>query len=723
MTNQEEEIRKRNEENIISWSPVAGVNTPPKEEEEEKGLLSYRGMSPLAMGLLQAGASMMRQSGWRNRPVTTGEMIGHAIPAGIQGYNQEMMIEQQELAQQQALEQERQQQELLFNKQQQEQANIKLMVAELERIDTKLLNRGQKRILMAQLLAGGKIAQEASKTIMKILTEKRAGEIQKHPTLGIYGQYDEKGNWKTIEVPPEEIAGVPLGTTEYGSEMSNKILASQQITTVPEGTMYIDAKAISSDGVSRGTHITFLNDKKEQIKSEEEKEAENKTVQYLPFDSLRLKEMHPYLDLDLKQGDLVGLNEKGLILGYKLKDDSVKGGYRWLPEGNEILKQMKIEKELAGTENLTPLAFSEDPRFKGLIKPVGTAQITVDKDNNITYLDKDGLKIKGQQLSRINLVDITGKTDDIYSYHVDDATGAIINTIGLAEKYREPVDRLKYNQERADKLVNKKHLDELIDALGKDYGVPERILNSRYRKPALIDPDQTFKDVLEHYDSFVEVEEAVQTGEDLNKRDKIAGKSGDFYDNDKRYFKKAGVWEEYTPSSDWRVAGETGLRKEYNQITRDYRIAARGHDGVMEGLASDNGFGDIMAITSFRIMFEPNSVVREAEFEITSKAGGLIQTWLNKPHQLMKGDRLKPEVRKQMQTLVESYMKKREKYADRHFNEYRSLAKKNFKTDAGIQHPFKSYKWSKHYDGGVSQTILTRDGKIDQTASLDNEEE
>ena len=132
MTNQEEEIRKRNEENIISWSPVAGVNTPPKEEEkEEKGLLSYRGMSPLAMGLLQAGASMMRQSGWRNRPVTTGEMIGHAIPAGIQGYNQEMMIEQQELAQQQALEQERQQQELLFNKQQQEQANIKLMVAEL----------------------------------------------------------------------------------------------------------------------------------------------------------------------------------------------------------------------------------------------------------------------------------------------------------------------------------------------------------------------------------------------------------------------------------------------------------------------------------------------------------------------------------------------------------------------------------------------------------------
>ena len=696
----------------IRWNRT-DESYPPKKEEEEKGFLS-EGMSPLTMGLLQAGASMMRQSGWRRTPITTSEQIGYAIPAGIQGYYNQKVMNQQEEAQRIAEEQ-------AIAQQKSEQENIQLMVAELARIDTRILKRDQKRILMSQLLAGGKIAQDASKKIMEILSQKRASEIQKHPTLGIYGQYDKDGKWQTIEVPPEEVAGVPLGTTEYGSEMSKQILASQQITTVPEGTMYIDAKAISSDGVARGTHITFLNDKKEQIKSEEEKKAENNAVQYLPFDSAKLKEMHPYLDLDLKQGDLVGLNEKGLILGYKLKDDKVKGGYRWLPEANDILKQMKIEKELAGTENLTPLAFSEDERFKGLIKPVGTAQITVDKDNNITYLDKDGLKIKGQQLSKINLVDITGNTNDIYSYHVDDATGNIINTIGIAEIYREPVERLKYNQERADKLIKDKHLNDLIDALGKDYQVPEQILN-RYRKAAIIDSDQTFKDVTEHYDGFVTTEEAVQTGEDLNKRDKIAGKSGDFYDNDKRYFKKAGVWEEYTPSSDWRVAGEAGLRKEYNQITRDYRIAARGHDGVMEGLSADNGFGDIMAITSFRIMFEPNSVVREAEFEITSKAGGLIQTWLNKPHQLMEGDRLKPKVRKQMRTLVEAYMKKREKYADRHFNEYRSLAKKNFDTDAGIQHPFRAYKWSKHYDEGVSQTIYSPDGSIDQTSSLDNED-
>ena len=74
-----------------------------KSEEENE---EYEGLSPLAMGLLQAGASMMRNSGWRNTPMTTSEAIGHAIPAGIGGYyNQDVRNQQEEAnfyAQQQA---------------------------------------------------------------------------------------------------------------------------------------------------------------------------------------------------------------------------------------------------------------------------------------------------------------------------------------------------------------------------------------------------------------------------------------------------------------------------------------------------------------------------------------------------------------------------------------------------------------------------------------------
>ena len=67
-----------------------------KQEEEEEEERSYP--SPIAMGLLGAGASMLRQSGWRDTPITLGEQIGHAIPHGIRGYYQQDMLNQQEQA-------------------------------------------------------------------------------------------------------------------------------------------------------------------------------------------------------------------------------------------------------------------------------------------------------------------------------------------------------------------------------------------------------------------------------------------------------------------------------------------------------------------------------------------------------------------------------------------------------------------------------------------------
>ena len=67
-----------------------------KKQEEEEEEENYP--SPLAMGLLSAGASMLRQSGWRDTPITLGEQIGHAIPHGMQAYYQQDMLNQQEQA-------------------------------------------------------------------------------------------------------------------------------------------------------------------------------------------------------------------------------------------------------------------------------------------------------------------------------------------------------------------------------------------------------------------------------------------------------------------------------------------------------------------------------------------------------------------------------------------------------------------------------------------------
>ena len=68
-----------------------------KRERERERAQEEDNPAPLAMGLLQLGASMMRDEGWRDRPITLGESLGKAIPRGIAGYyNQDALNRQHE---------------------------------------------------------------------------------------------------------------------------------------------------------------------------------------------------------------------------------------------------------------------------------------------------------------------------------------------------------------------------------------------------------------------------------------------------------------------------------------------------------------------------------------------------------------------------------------------------------------------------------------------------
>ena len=405
--------------------PASGVafnpDTMKANDPKQQGLLDsqnasdeYEGMSPLAMGLLQAGASMMRNSGWRNTPMTTGEAIGHAIPAGIGGYyNQDMMNQQGEAEfyeRQQAEEQARQAEGQARVQQKQEQAQINSAIDQLDLIDDTVINRGTKRMLKEKLEKGGESFESAMTTIIKLTSALKAGEPYDHPDFG-FGQFDEKGIWKSIEKKDKSVAGSPLGTFQIGSEKSNKVLALQQITTVPDNAIYMNAKGLGFDGEQQGIEITFLDKDHSQIKTAEEKEKEAQATLYLDPKSEKFKSIHPNLVLDLGKDDLVGLDKNNTIIGYKLKDDKVQTGYIWLPEGNEILKQLKLKKDLLGTNNLNVTQFKT--KFPDLGVPVGTDRVVVDKDNNITYLDEAGVKVKGQSLSRVNLVDQFNGTKDV----------------------------------------------------------------------------------------------------------------------------------------------------------------------------------------------------------------------------------------------------------------------------------------------------------------------
>ena len=102
---------EKEKELYASLYPPAGIAVNPNTGEalrpEQQGLLDQQAEeaeaeeesslpSPVAMGLLGAGASMLRQSGWRDTPITLGEQIGYAIPAGMQAYYNQTIMNQEE---------------------------------------------------------------------------------------------------------------------------------------------------------------------------------------------------------------------------------------------------------------------------------------------------------------------------------------------------------------------------------------------------------------------------------------------------------------------------------------------------------------------------------------------------------------------------------------------------------------------------------------------------
>ena len=160
----------RNDESFPPKVESAGLLDSQNEPEE------YEGLSPLAMGLLQAGASMMRSGGWRNTPMTTGEAIGHAIPAGIGGYyNQEVRNQQGEAQfyeRQQAEQLAQQTKDQLRIQQQQEQLQIQQAIDQLDLIPTSIIRPSTKEYLKLQLQQGGKSAQDAMKKIVELTSVK-----------------------------------------------------------------------------------------------------------------------------------------------------------------------------------------------------------------------------------------------------------------------------------------------------------------------------------------------------------------------------------------------------------------------------------------------------------------------------------------------------------------------------------------------------------------------
>ena len=138
---------------------------------------------------------------------------------------------------------------------------------------------------------------------------------------------------------------------------------------------------------------------------------------------------------------------------------------------------------------------------------------------------------------------------------------------------------------------------------------------------------------------------------------------------------KDGEWVDMSHAKNKQLfSDETSLRKEYNLITKDVRVAGQAYMGLLTGAADNTGVGDIMIITSFRRMFEPDSVVREGEFAITEDAQGQWKKFINTPEKFMAGNRLLPETRQMFVKLARDYMAGLNTYFGKQRDRYRDLA-------------------------------------------------
>ena len=164
------------------------------------------------------------------------------------------------------------------------------------------------------------------------------------------------------------------------------------------------------------------------------------------------------------------------------------------------------------------------------------------------------------------------------------------------------------------------------------------------------------------------------------------------FDENKTYQWDSTKYVAFSPNEK-TYTGTRQLMNDWESLTRDQQVAARGYNGIINGLRQGNGAGDIMAITTFRIMFEPNSVVRETEFAITEKAQGIFNQAKTLLEKLQEGDKLSPEGRRTMFKLATEYMQGAAEWVQSRYVQYSNIAEEfGFKPELTVVHPFDPWK-------------------------------
>ena len=121
------------------------------------------------------------------------------------------------------------------------------------------------------------------------------------------------------------------------------------------------------------------------------------------------------------------------------------------------------------------------------------------------------------------------------------------------------------------------------------------------------------------------------------------------------------------------------LRKEYADLSKNYRAIQEGADRVKVGAELNNAVGDLSLIFGYMKLLDPGSVVREGEFANAENAQGVPDRVRNVWNKIVNGERLTSGMRQEFVAAASALANQQTQRQDRIDSQFREMA-----TRAGI---------------------------------------
>lgn len=125
---------------------------------------------------------------------------------------------------------------------------------------------------------------------------------------------------------------------------------------------------------------------------------------------------------------------------------------------------------------------------------------------------------------------------------------------------------------------------------------------------------------------------------------------------------------------------EQSLRKEYADLSKNFRAIQEGADRVKVGADLNNGVGDLSLIFGYMKLLDPGSVVREGEFANAENAQGVPDRIRNVWNKIISGERLNPATRQEFVSAAQALANEQLQRQQRVTDQFQAIA-----TDAGLE--------------------------------------